>query len=365
MDIILLVANDFNTIYNFRKELVFELLKTYKVILLLPKDDRNEYFVDLGCIVTETKITRFGKNPFREVKLLFSYFKLVSRFKPRAVLSFTIKPNLYIGIVSRFKKFKFVPNVTGLGSNLQSEGLRSWLLFNLYKIALKKAYIVLFQNESNKTLFLNKRIVSNNWKLLPGSGINLLDFKYSPLTQFSPLKFITVSRVRKDKGFDELLKAITMLKEKNLNCEFHIVGWIEEEEYRDVIKDLNESGMIIYHGEKTQNEVANLIKESSCMIHPSHHEGMANVILEAAAIGRPTISSNIPGCKEIVVDNETGLTFEPLNPQSLVDSILVFCNLSIENIYRLSINARKHVEENFNRMKVIEIYKNVIEEIKV
>jgi len=363
---VLIIGNDFITIYNYRKELVNYILSKYNVIILIPKDERSQYFEDLGCIVENLIISRFGMNPFSEIKTIKCIKKAIEKYNPLVCLTFTIKPNIYVGIATRTNKVPFIANITGIGTKLYKKGIFSTALFFLLRYSLKNASFIFFQNKSNMDLFKTKKVSSknNNYVLIPGSGINVQEYEYSKIMPKNITKFVTVARLRKDKGYDELFDAIKIVYECNKNVEFHIVGWSEDDSYLKKIEKLSKIYPIIYHGNKSKVEVKLIMKECDCLIHPSYHEGMSNVMLEASALGRPCIASNIPGCKEIVNDEISGFLFEVKNSIELSNKVLKFIQLDYIKKNEMGLNARKHVEVNFSINKVIEKYMDAIEKIE-
>ncbi|HQA98577.1 MAG TPA: glycosyltransferase, partial [Clostridia bacterium] len=170
------------------------------------------------------------------------------------------------------------------------------------------------------------------------------------------LRFITVARVRKDKGMDELLEAIRQLSADDPGMEFHLVGAYEEDSYREIIETAVNSMSLFYHGAVSRPEVHALIASSHCLIHPSYHEGMANSLLEAAAAGRPCLASDIPGCREAVEDGKTGYLFEARSAESLVNAIRKFASLPQAAREQMGISGRWKMEKEFDRRKVIAAY---------
>lgn len=361
---ILILANDESTIYNFRRELVKKLSESkYEVIISYPnKTKKTDEILMSGCKYAEIKLERKGKNPFNDLKLIFNYKNMIKKIKPDIVLTYTVKPNIYGGIASFICKVPYISNVTGMGI-ISKKSVLQKLLFFMLRISLKRAACVFFQNESNRSFFIKNNICNNNTDLLPGSGVNLDLHKFEEFPEYDgKIKFITVSRLQKDKGYDELFTAIKELK-KDKNIEFHIVGWSEDDEYEKKLKELLESDSLIYHGSVSQDKVHELVKQAHCLIHPSYHEGLSNVCLETAAAGRPILASNIPGCIEIVEENINGLLFEPQNSDSLIESIRCFLELPYEMKKQMGIYGRQKVEKYFDRNIVIEKYLSEINRI--
>ncbi len=354
---ILILANDYKTIANFRMELLERLLQEgYDVILSVPFDKRNEQFRLLGCTVMENDMTRHGTNPFAEWKQIRSYKKLIGECQPDVVLTYTIKPNIYGSIASRKCKVPVISNVTGIGSTMQNGGLKRNILLFLMKYAMRKNDVIFFQNQENMKLFQEKGITGKERALLPGSGVNLIKHAFVPYTEEDEkIKFIIVSRLRKDKGFDELFEAMQKIGRER-KVEYHIVGWCEEAEYDEKLREMMKEYPIVYHGEKTQQEVHELIARCHCILHPSHHEGMANVLMEVSAAGRACIASDIAGCRELIVDGETGYTFQVQNADALVQVMEKFIGLTPAQREEMGVKARLKMEREFDRNIVVNTY---------
>lgn len=365
MSRILILANDNSTIYNFRRELLYRLIaENHEIVISLPRHERNVEFEKMGCKVDEIQLNRSSINPLKELTLLNVYKNQMKRIRPDIVLTYTAKPNIYGSIACQKLNIPYINNVTGLGSNFQSDNLIKRIMLLLQKKAYKKSECVFFQNASNKEYFEEKKVVRSNTSLLPGSGVNLELHKYGKYPQNDgKVRFIVVSRIRKDKGFNELFDAVKLLSKNYENIEFHIVGWYEDDYYRRIINEMTSKYPVVYHGSQLQEKVHTLIENSHCLIHPSHHEGMANVLLEGAATGRPCLASNIPGCKETIDDGVTGFLFDVQNSESLYRAITKFMVLGYEEKVKMGLLGRKKMEMEFDRRFVIDAYINEIDKI--
>ncbi|MDF9844051.1 MULTISPECIES: glycosyltransferase family 4 protein [unclassified Paenibacillus] len=363
---VLLLGNHGFVIYNFRKELIQKLLaEGYEVYISLPNDEKVEIMVGWGCKFVETKIDRRGTNPVSDSKLILHYLRILKEIKPDVVLTYTIKPNLYGGLACRLLKIPCVNNITGLGSGFNQNSALKKFLSILYKVSLKKSYCVFFQNTEDRNTLLESKTITSNHELIPGSGVNLDDFKLKPF----PLKeqavsFIFIGRIMKDKGIDQYLEASKIIKEKYPETIFNVIGFIEttHPHYNEMIGEYNKKGYIRYLG--YQSDVKPFIEQSHCIIQASHGgEGLSNVLLETAATGRVLIASNIPGCRETIDVGSNGFTFEARNTADLVDKIESFIQMSYEDMEKMGINARLKVEKEFDRAIVIKAYMDKIERI--
>ncbi len=363
MKTVLIFTNTESSIYNFRRELVQRLIaEKNKVVIALTVEDKSNYLIKLGCDVVNIKVERHGTNPATDFVLLINYIKLIKRIQPDIVLTYTIKPNIYGSIASRFCRTPHINNVTGLGTAFHKKGGLRYLLLWMQKMAYKKSSCVFFQNSVNMKFFKQKRIVNQKNRLLPGSGVNLTIHKFEKYPELiSPVRFITIARIRKDKGFHELFSAIKEIHQKNNNVEFHVIGSPEDKSCEKTIINMNAKNEIIYHGFKMQEEVHDLIASCHCTILPSYHEGMANVLLESAAAGRPCLASNIPGCRDAIIDEITGYLFHVKDANSLTRAIQRFIELPHPEKEKMGIAGRKKMEEEFDRNLVINAY---LEEIK-
>ncbi|GAB2496471.1 glycosyltransferase family 4 protein [Alkalibacterium psychrotolerans] len=357
---ILVLSNFGMGLYKFRKELLQELINQgHEVFTSLPKDEYTPLIQNLGCKYIESKVERRGTNPLADVKLILSYIKMINEIKPHIVLTYTIKPNIYGGIACRITKTPYLPNITGLGTAVENEGLMQKFTLFLYKQGLRDASTVFFQNESNKIYFHEKNIYTKNALVLPGSGVNLAEHLYEQYpADKRPLRLLYIGRIMKNKGIEELLEAAKIFKNNN-NVEFHIIGF-SEEKYFNQLEELNNNGIIHFHGQ--QGNVHKFIKSSHATILPSYHEGLSNVLLESASTGRPVLASNVSGCKETFDEGISGYGFEAKSTASLVKTIKKFIKVPYEAKKEMGIAGRKKIENEFDRNIVIQTYLKKINE---
>lgn len=357
---ILVLANFGIGLYNFRKELLEELIRqNNEVYISLPNDKYVPKLESIGCKFIDTPVSRRGTNPITDFKLFMKYMKIIKNIKPDVVLTYTIKPNVYGGMACRLMNVPYLPNITGLGTAVENGGLLQKITLLLYKISMKRASCVFFQNEDNYRFFQNKKIKVNRTRIIPGSGVNTQYFYLLPYPSDEVVEFVFISRIMKEKGIDQYLGAAEYIKKKYPNTKFHVLGFCEEN-YKYKLKKLHEKGIICYHG--MQDDVRNFHRRSHCTIHPTYYpEGMSNVILESAACGRPVITTNRSGCREIVDDGVNGFIVEEQNTQDLIKKIEKFLALDYEDKVKMGLAGRKKVEEQFDRQIIVDAY---IEEIQ-
>lgn len=347
---ILILANNDVGLYKFRKELIQELLKENEVYISLPDGALIDLLKKMGCKFINTDVDRRGVNPFKDLKLINEYRKILKKIQPDLIITYTIKPNIYGGILARLKGICYVENITGLGSVFQQDNLLKKMIVFLYCFALKKVKIVFFENKENQDIFINEKIIKKEKTyLLNGAGVNLDEYQLSLYPeQDEVIRFLFIGRIMKEKGIDELLYAAKKIKKEFSNIEFDIVGPMEDD-YKSVIEKYSSQHIINYYG--FQDNVKPFIERCHCFILPSYHEGMANTLLEAAAMGRPLITSNIHGCKEAIDDN--GYVCLVKNGEDLYLKIKKFLQLDINNKKTLGLNSRKRVEAFFDKKKVV------------
>lgn len=348
---VLILANNDVGLYKFRKELIQELIRRgNRVIVSLPDGELIPDIRKLGVKVILTDVDRRGINPLTDLKLLMRYFRMAVTLKPDLVITYTIKPNVYGGMVSRFLHIPYAENITGLGTTFQTENLVKKLVCFLYKVSSKRAKVVFFENEENKQIFLDNHLIREEQACrLNGAGVNLDEYPYTEYPgENEPIRFLFIGRVMKEKGVDELFEAARRIKKEYPDVLFDIVGPMEDE-YSSVITKLEEDGIITYYG--YQKDVRPFIARCHCFVLPSWHEGMANTNLESASSGRPIITSNIPGCMEAVETNVSGLLCKAKNSDNLYKAIKKFIKLPYEERKAMGLAGRKHMGKNFDKKK--------------
>lgn len=356
---VLILANNASGLYDFRNELLLRLLEDYEVHVSLPDGSEVPEIAKEGCIVHHTFIERRGMNPITDGKLMVEYLKLIRKIKPAVVLTYTIKPNIYGSLSCRLLRIPYIVNITGLGSAFEDEGMLRKLVVFLYKKALKKAGCVFFQNSKNRDIFAKFGIQGKKDRLVPGSGVNLDRHMYEEYpAEKEPVKLVFVGRIMKEKGIDELLFAAEKIKQEFPEVIFQLIGSYEDD-YKELVEEKERAGIVEFIG--YQKNIHPFYKTASAAIMPSYHEGMSNVVLEAAATGRPVLASDIPGCREGFDDGVTGIGFAPRDKNAFYEAVKRFLMLSYEERKEMGKKARKKIEREFDRKIVVESY---IEEIQ-
>lgn len=351
---ILILANYDVGLYKFRKELLETLLKEHEVYISLPVGIYTQELKDMGCHFIETEFDRHGTNPLQELKQIGTYRKLLKDIKPDIVFTYTIKPNVYGGMACAMSGVPYVVNITGLGTALENPGIMQKITLILYKLGLKKAKMVFFQNTENRDFMLGHHVIKGAYDLLPGSGVNVDYYKTLDYPVRDTVDFVFIARVMKEKGIDQYLEAAEVIHAKYPNTRFHICGACEQD-YEERLQELQERGVIIYHG--LVKDMREIHKISSCTVHPTYYpEGLSNVLLESSACGRPIITTNRAGCREVIDDGKNGFIVEQKNAESLIEKLEKFLSLSYEERKQMGLYGRRKVEKDFNRQIVIDKY---------
>lgn len=356
---ILFLGNSNLVIFGFRGEIIQKFIdEGYEVYTVFPNGPFGEgekSAEKYNCKFIKVDMNRRGKSPFQDIILLKKYIELIKKIKPDVVLAYTAKCDIYGGIACRILRVPFMPNITGLGKGLIEGKITTLITKTLYKIAIKNAECIFFQNNSDKKFFEDNKIQFKRSIVLPGSGVNL--DKFVPLeypSETEKIKFIYIARIMKAKGIEEFLEAAHLIKKDYPETEFHICGYCEEN-YKEIIEEKEEMQEIIYHG--LVEDVIEYEKMCHCIVLPSFHpEGISNTLLEAAASARPIITTNRTGCKETVEDNVTGYLIKERNSGDLRDKIEKFIKLSHEQKIKMGLEGRKLIEKKFDRKIVVQAY---------
>lgn len=348
---ILVITNHSYMLWRFRRELIQELMKESEMVISTPFVGHEEDFAAMGCRMIETPVDRRGMNPATDFQLYKNYVKILKTEQPDLVITYSIKPNVYAGYACRRLHIPYCVNVQGLGTAFQKAGLAQ-IVTAMYKIALKKARTVFFENERNAKIFRDKKIVTaSQMCILHGAGINLEHHAYQPYPETDAIRFLYLGRIMKEKGVDELFGAIRKLYEtSDQKIVLDLVGFFEDA-YKEATEKLVEDGIAVFHG--FQEDPRPYYAKADCIVLPSYHEGMSNVLLEAAATGRPLITSDIPGCREAVDDGQNGFLCEVKNEEDLLQKMEKFVKLTRQEREAMGRCGRRKMEQEFDKKDVV------------
>ena len=351
---ILIISNVTNGLFLFRRELIERLLKEYNIEILAGDTGSVENLRRMGCKVILGEIDIHGTNPIKEIQLFQYYKKKIRKIRPRIVLTYTIKPNVYGGMACADLGVPYIANITGLGMAVEQKGPMQKPMLFLLKRGLRRAQKVFFQNTENCDFFLQNHVINSYYDIIPGSGVNLERFPLLEYPKNKTVDFVFISRIRKEKGIEQYLEASKYIREKYPDTRFHVCG-AAENDYLGILKELTEKGTIIYHGKIS--DVVGMHEISACTIHPTYYpEGMSNVLLESCACGRPIITTDRSGCREIVEDGVNGFVVKQQDSQDLIEKIEKFLNLDWEERKKMGLSGREKVEREFDRNIVVNKY---------
>jgi glycosyltransferase involved in cell wall biosynthesis len=366
---ILISLNTAWNLHNFRAGLIKNLISSgFEVIAAAPSDKYVPELELLGCRFVHLEIDNQGTHPVRDLLLLWRYWRLLQTQKPDLCMFYTIKPNIYGSLASTICGISFINNVSGLGAVFIQGGWLRQLVSALYRLAFRNSNRVFFQNRDDMGLFLENCLVKTELAdVLPGSGINLDRFtpvddaNRKPLT--SPFRFLLIARMLKDKGVVEFVSAAKLLKKLDLNAEFCLLGFLDVQNPAAIsseqMQEWTDQGFVQYLG--VSDDVREHIALADCIVLPSYREGTPRTLLEAAAMGKPIITTNVVGCKEVVEHGVNGFLCEVKNAQDLALKMKEMLLLSEDQKIFMGKNGRLKMEKDFDENIIIQKYLQAID----
>lgn len=362
---ILVIANTVGAIYKFRFELIKKMVEKGHEVLLVAQNENENYgleaLLNLNIKYKEVKMSRRGKNIIKDLDLVRKYYKIIKTFNPDKTLTYTIKPNVYGGIVARLTNNKHIATVTGTGASFQENNWLKKVVVLLNKFALKKTETLFFQNLENRKTYLDFNIIKKeNTVMVNGSGVNLKKFYFQEKTiKKDHPSILFIARIMKGKGIEEYLEMARIIIEKGYKVEFQLLGNYEEKQWKEKVENYEKKGYVKYLG--VSNDVRKQIINCDIVINPSYSEGMSNALLEAGAMGKLLLGSNIYGIKEIIGPVNKDLLFEKQNVGDMVEKIeKVLCEKEKVKIKQIE-KQMAFIKDNFSRDIVVEEYMKAIE----
>lgn len=359
---IAIVINSAWAAYNFRFNLAKSLKNNgYKVIIIAPNDKPHYHFIKEEFDFISIDLDADGINPFQDIKLFLSLCRLYKKIKPDVVLNFTIKLNIYSAIAAKFNGVYSVNNVTGLGSAFIREDLLTKIIKRLYKLSFWCASRVFFQNNDDFELFIKNNLVAKTkCNVLPGSGVDTKKFTKNYSKDRKKFRFLMVSRLLRDKGIYEFIDAAEILK--NENVEFWVLGDSDAANSSALSKEevtkLSNLGIVSFF-ERT-DDVKTFLGRVDCVVLPSYREGSPRSIMEASASELPVIVSNVPGCRNVVDNNITGLYCKVKDSYDLAKKMKIMLRMSKSDREKMGERGRNKMLNNFDEAIVLDKYNNVI-----
>ncbi len=361
---ILLVSNTAWNLAHFRRPLIEALAADGHRLVAAAAPDGHEATLDtLGVRFVPLAIDAGSLSPLDDGRLLIRLWRLLRRERPDKVMTFTVKPNIYGSIAARSVGVPAFPTISGIGSSLIAGGPVGLLVAGLFRVALAGAETTIFQNADDRHLFVSRRLVRRErTDLVPGSGIDLDKFRAVPLPDGQPVTFLMIGRMLRDKGVLEYAEAGRLLRERGVDARLKLLGAIGVNNpsalsHADVMRHCVD-GSVDYL--PPTDDVRSALASAHVVVLPSYREGLPMSLVEAAAMARPLIATDVPGCRDVVRDTENGFLCEPRDSRSLADAMERMLTMDPAARIRMGVSGRDHVERHFSRAAVIETYRKIL-----
>ena len=365
---IALTLNSAWNILNFRRQLVLALVQEgYRVLAIAPDAPERIKIEELGAtFIPLQRLARKGTNPYRDLQLVRELTRIYRREKVDVALHYTIKPVIYGTYAAQRSGTLVINTITGLGYSFLTKSWVNQVVRRLYRRALRRAELTLFQNPDDGQLFLDAKLVpANRAALVPGSGIDTKHFLQKPLPENEPLKMLFIGRLLSDKGLREFVAAAEYLRKYKSQLQCQVLGAvdhqnpaaIDEEELAGWVAE----GAIEYLG--TTTDIRPFIEAATVVVLPSYREGLPRVLLEAAAMGRPLIATDVPGCREVIDSGKNGYLVSVKNAEELASAMDQMLQLSTEQRSAMGLASRQLAEQRFEIQIVVEQYLEIISKL--
>lgn len=347
-------------IANFRDGLIRQLQEDgHEVVTLAPEDEFVSAIEALGARFVNMPMDNQGTKPLHDLGLIWRYFLSFKQERLDVVLTYTVKPNIYASIAANFLNIPVINNVSGLGATTISKSWVTSVVTTLYRLAFRRSKTVFFQNNTDLQLFIKRGLVRDEQaERLPGSGINLSKFAFMPLPKDKTPRFLLIARMLRDKGVVEFVEAARALKQAQVRAECCLLGPVNVQNPAAIstqeIAAWEQEGVVRYLG--ATSDVAAEIALATCVVLPSYREGTPRALLEAAAMGRPIVTTDAVGCREVVEDSVNGFLCNVKDGQALSVKMAHIAEMSHDQLTTMGQNGRKKVEREFDEKIVIERY---------
>lgn len=376
---VMIALNSAWNLLNFRAGLIRALIGNgHTVVLIAPADNNVSALQALGARFVHLPMRSHSTNPFFDLLLLWRFLRVLHCDRPDVLMTFTAKPNIYGSMAAHALGIPVINNIAGLGSAFIKGGSLELVLSILYRLALTRAIRVFFQNPDDYRQFVEMGLVKDaKCKVLPGSGVDLQNFQPMPLpnlqywyerddqsTNNRHFVFLLVARLLKDKGLQEFAEAARLLKTTYPLVEFALLGFKDSKNPNAITDEQLASweakNLLTYWG--SCNDVRDPLARADCVVLPSYREGTPRALLEAAAMGRPLVTTDVPGCREVVRHGINGLLCRPRDPQDLADQMRTILQMPKEQLAQMGKSSRHLVEGQFDEKLVIDSYLQILDD---
>ena len=365
---VVLSSNSLWNITNFRAPVVRRLAyEGWSLVVAAPATEQERTAFTLPADVMPIVLERSGLNPLRDIGLLLRYCRVLHEIRPAAYLGWTIKPNIYGALAARMAGVPAILNVSGLGTAFLGSGLLARFVGLLYRVAFARAHVIFFQNGDDRALFVERRLVrAEQARLLPGSGIDLDHYRQVPLPE-GPPTFLLIARLLGDKGVREYVTAARMLREELPGVRFRLLGPIDSDNRSAVTQGEVDGwvteGVVDYLG--TADDVRSAIAAASVVVLPSYREGLPRTLLEAAAMGRPLIATDVPGCRDLVDEGVNGTLCAARNAGSLAEAMRRMAVFDPKTLGAMGRASRDKAECGYDERLIADAYVGALRELAV
>ena len=364
---VVLAANSSWNIVNFRRGLIRALKDAgYDPLVIAPREGSSEQRIaELGVEWLAVPIDRSGTNPVADLRLIARYRRLLKPIRPAAFLGFTIKPNIYGAIAARSLGVPVIANISGLGTVFIRRGPLLALVTRLYRFALSRAAVVFFQNPEDRAVFLERGIVRpGQARLIPGSGVDSERFVPVPLPEGPPI-FLLIARLLGDKGVREYVAAARSLRSEPPEARFQLLGPLDEGNRTAIARSeldrwVND-GDVEYLDET--DDVRPFVAAATAVVLPSYREGLPRTLLEAGAMERPLIATDVPGCRQVVEDGVNGFLCRAGDSESLASAMRRLAQLDLARIRAMGAESRRKVVSEYSEAVVFRAYLDALEKV--
>lgn len=357
---VVILINDTTYAFNLRGAIIDKLIhEGFEVIVVGKLLKHQEKLKEMGAKLIGVETGRHGTNPISDVLLMFKYRAILKTENPNVVLTYNIKPNVYGGLACQQLNIPYISNITGLGTPVENPGKLQRITTQLYKFGVAGSSCVFFQNKDNRRFFEQHNMLKTGvrTRVIPGSGVDLKKHPVLSWPESDKIHFLFAARVMKEKGIDLFLAAARKYASENII--FDVCGACDDEKYKAI---LEQESCVIYHGE--QKDMTPFYKKCSCFLYPSYYpEGMSNVLLEAAASGRPIVAADRAGCRETLEDGITGFLVPVNDEKAVLEATSKVLMMSNEERKLMGQRGAEKIRREFDRQIVVEAYWKEIRQI--
>lgn len=362
---VVLVCNTAWAIYTYRQGLICTLCAAgANVVVIAPRDRTFKLLAMMGCRCIDLPLTSKGTNPLQDLRTLWVLFCHYRNIRPHIVFHYTIKPNIYGSIAAKLVGVTSIAVTTGLGYVFIQKSHVAQIAKKLYRFAFRFPREIWFLNRDDEATFLEQKLLvyPERAKLLRSEGIDLDQFPFTPLIQHDDFVFVLIGRLLWEKGVSEYVEAARQLRISYPQAHFRLLGPINVDNLRAIsrseIAAWEREGIIEYLGET--HDVRPFIADADCIVLPSYREGVPRILIEASAMGRPIVATDVPGCREVVTEGVNGLLCKAYSVKSLVVKLSEMLELDIEVRRSMGKRGRQKVATKFDERLIIERYKDLV-----